>query len=89
MLAGLHAPVPALSFEFTPEFSDATRRCVEQLMSIGAYEFNVAFGESMRLERQDWIGPAEIVTLVERLGPTAFGDVYARLSAAAGPEPRP
>ncbi|MFO7781820.1 MAG: hypothetical protein R6W94_09360, partial [Spirochaetia bacterium] len=79
VLAGLCAALPLLSFEFLPASIDVAIRCVERLEELGAYEYNYALGETMRLAEKQWLAPAEIISLLAAmptLGPS--GDVYAR-----------
>jgi FkbM family methyltransferase len=46
VLAGLSAPVPALSFEFTTIQRDVAERCLLRLAALGYKRFNLALGES-------------------------------------------
>jgi FkbM family methyltransferase len=92
VLAGLSAALPLLSFEFLPAFIDVAIRCVERLEKLGAYEYNYALGETMRLEEGRWLAPGEIRSLLAAMptiGPS--GDVYARRQsrgpAAGGEKP--
>jgi FkbM family methyltransferase len=80
VLAGLGAPLPALSFEFTTIQRDVARRCLARLAALGRYRCNVALGESQRLELETWIGPDEMQALIDGLPHEAnSGDVYALL----------
>ena len=49
VLRGLTKTIPCLSFEYSQEFSDLARRCMDLLLSIGNYEFNFSEGESMEM----------------------------------------
>ncbi|HTO92314.1 MAG TPA: FkbM family methyltransferase [Candidatus Sulfotelmatobacter sp.] len=86
VLEGLSASVPALSFEFTPEWLESTFACVAHLESLGMRQFNYSLGESMRLERADWLAGSELrACLLALRGDTrVFGDVYARAQTASG-----
>jgi FkbM family methyltransferase len=86
VLAGLSRPLPAFSFEWTPEIPENTVGCITRLQSLGRYEFNYSWGESMRLARAQWLTPEGMVRIVEEFAAEVqgFGDIYARL---AGPEP--
>ena len=83
-LRGLTQPVPALSFEFTTIARDVAQRCLEMLMSLGDYRFDVALGESQTLTFGRWITAAEMSKYLELLPHAAnSGDVYAVLSPNA------
>lgn len=81
VLAGLSQPVPALSIEWTPELPQNTLACIEQLESLGDYEYRVSWAETMRFSARGWRDAASIRQLVEEFrGETfLFGDIYARI----------
>jgi FkbM family methyltransferase len=82
VLVGLSQPVAALSFEFTTIARVVGQRCLERLAALGSYRFNVALGESQRLELQHWINPADMSAYLRELPHAAnSGDVYAVLGA--------
>jgi FkbM family methyltransferase len=83
-LAGLSAPVPALSFEFTTITREVAGRCLDRLSALGAYRFDVALGESQQLQFERWVNPSEMRAYLEGLPHEAnSGDVYAVLSPPA------
>jgi FkbM family methyltransferase len=77
-LAGLSRPVPALSFEFTTIQREVAFACLERLSALGFRRFNLALGESQRLE---FAQPVTAAAMAEHIGalPHAAnsGDVYA------------
>lgn len=78
VLAGLSRPLPALSFEFTTIQRDVAYACIERLQQIGRYRYDVALGESQKLELGRWVDAAEMRATIERLPHAAnSGDVYA------------
>jgi FkbM family methyltransferase len=80
VLAGLSWPVPALSFEFTTIARDVAQRCLDQLAALGPYRFDLALGESQRLEFQCWVNLADMSAHLRELPHEAnSGDVYALL----------
>ncbi|MGI9409472.1 MAG: FkbM family methyltransferase [Hyphomicrobiaceae bacterium] len=82
VLGGLSTALPALSFEFTTIQRDVAMRCLERLSSLGQYEFNVALGESQRLEFTSDVDFDEISGYLGQLPHEAnSGDVYACLVA--------
>jgi len=81
VLAGLSVALPALSFEFTTIQRDVAQRCLDQLARLGPYRFDVALGESQRLEFDRWTEGQEMSDFIARLPHAAnSGDVYARLA---------
>ncbi|MCS6779912.1 MAG: FkbM family methyltransferase [Geminicoccaceae bacterium] len=83
VLAGLSRPLPALSFEFTTIARDVAQRCLERLAALGPYRFDLALGESQKLELGRWVDAAEMAALIEALPHAAnSGDVYARLGGS-------
>jgi FkbM family methyltransferase len=80
VVRGLSQPVPALSFEWTPEFFDATRACLAHLSSLGSAEANYSLGESMRLALDEWVSPLALERELDKFRDdhVVFGDVYIR-----------
>lgn len=83
VLAGLSTAVPALSIEWTPEIPENATNCIQHLISLGEYEFNISWGESMKFSRAKWRNADSILRVIEEFsGETAlFGDIYARVRA--------
>ncbi len=85
VLEGLSRPLPALSFEFTTIARDVARRCLERLSALGSYGFDLALGESQRLELGRWVDAGEMAALIDALPHAAnSGDVYALLDVRTG-----
>jgi FkbM family methyltransferase len=82
VLAGLTRRVPVISFEFTTIQRDVAEACLALLETLGPYRFNVALGESQRLEL-DEPASAEAMGSYLRELPHAVnsGDVYAILES--------
>ncbi|MGM0767890.1 MAG: FkbM family methyltransferase [Pseudomonadota bacterium] len=79
VLAGLSQPLPALSFEFVNGTLDQAERCLEELMRLGRYEFNVIAGEQRRFIWSSWREPQSLRQwLVAGAEGIASGDIYAR-----------
>jgi FkbM family methyltransferase len=79
-LAGLSAPLPALSFEFTTIAREVAQRCLDRLAALGAYRFDLALGESQQLVFKRWVAPDEMAAYLRGLPHEAnSGDVYAVL----------
>jgi len=87
VLAGLSAPVPALSFEFTTIQRRVAHACLAACETLGDYRFNAALGESQRLELDCWVSAAKMAAWVDDLPHAAnSGDIYAVLAAQPGKE---
>jgi FkbM family methyltransferase len=80
VLAGLAAPAPALSFEFTTIQRDVACACVARCAAIGYGAFEASLGESLAFEHGRKLGAAEITDWLMGLPASAnSGDVYATL----------
>ena len=81
VLAGLSQAVSGLSFEWTPEIPDNASACIARLGSLGNYQYNYSWGESMRLARPQWLPPEAMLRVIEEFAGEnqIFGDIYARL----------
>lgn len=80
VLAGLSNPLPCLSFEFTTIQRDVAYACLDRLMEIGPYGFDIALGESQKLTFGRWVSKVEMAEHIGALPHDAnSGDVYARL----------
>jgi len=80
VLKGLSQPISYISFEFTKEFFNDAKFCIDYLFSyLGYQEFNCSLGESMCMLFQNWVRPKE---LYQRLGSIndslLWGDIYAK-----------
>ena len=64
VLKGLSSPAPMISFEFTREFFDDAKHCMEYFMSLGQVEFNYILGET----------PCFILTGCTYMNAGSFGD---------------
>lgn len=77
VLAGLSRALPALSFEFTTIQRDVAVRCLDHLMGLGDYRFDVALGETQQLTFKRWLTATEMQLHIEGLPHEAnSGDVY-------------
>lgn len=80
VLAGLSAPVKALSFEVTTIQRTVAYACLSRLAELGAYEFNLSLGEEHALRHADWISAEAMTAEIAQLPDAAnSGDVYGRL----------
>ena len=80
VLAGLTRAVPVISFEFTTIQRDVAEACLALLETLGPYRFNVALGESQRLELGEGASAEAMGQYLRDLPHAAnSGDVYAVL----------
>lgn len=78
VLEGLSHPLKALSFEFTTIQRDVALACIERLSTLAPYAFNVALGESQRLEFASDIDATRLKGYIDGLPHEAnSGDIYA------------
>lgn len=79
-LAGLSAPVAALSFEYLAAAREVALDCVDRLGALGNYAYNWSAGERQRLAERAWLEPDAIRAVLRALpAGGGSGDVYARL----------
>ena len=83
VLAGLSQAIRGLSLEWTPEIPGNAIACIERLGSLGSYEYNYSWGESMRLARPQWLTPEAMLRVIDEFAGEnqMFGDIYARLQS--------
>lgn len=77
VLQGLSRPLAALSFEYIPASIDIALACIDRLEELGNYEYNLAPGETHRLQSERWLTPGEMTHKLEATR-EGSGDVYAR-----------
>ena len=83
-LQGLSRPLPALSFEFTTIQRGVALACLDRLRALGDYRFNVAIGESQRLEFDEAVDADAMAAYIAELPQAAnSGDIYAVLDRKA------
>ncbi len=77
VLSGLARPIPAVSFEFVPEFIENALASIRRLEQAGVSRFNYSLGESMGLALSEWVSAEEMHgILCAMTEPEAWGDVY-------------
>ncbi|MEM8957235.1 MAG: FkbM family methyltransferase [Pseudomonadota bacterium] len=80
VIAGMTAPVPALSFEVTMIQREAGLRALNRLAALGPYRFALSLGETLELDGDVWETPEAMAARIAALPDEAnSGDVYARL----------
>jgi len=79
VLHGLSSKIPCISFEFTVEFLDDAKSCVEYLSSLGTVKFNFCIGASMKLHSDKWLTSKELFDKLASIGnENLWGDIYAK-----------
>jgi FkbM family methyltransferase len=79
-LKGLSQAVHCLCFEFTPEFIESTRKCIDHLSHIGSPRFNYCLeSEQTSLQLAQWEPASRMQDLLASLSSQRLaGDIYAR-----------
>lgn len=77
VLQGLSRPLAALSFEYIPASIDIALACIRRMEELGRYEYNLAPGETHRLQYEHWLAPEAMAQALSAVR-TGSGDVYAR-----------
>jgi FkbM family methyltransferase len=81
VLAGLSAPVKALSFEFTTIQRDVARACIERCAAIGYSGFEASLGESLAFVHEGKLAAEDMAAWLMELPDRAnSGDIYATLA---------
>lgn len=71
--------IPFISFEFTREFFDDAKKCIDRLLSLGRVEFNCSLGESMKFLSQRWVTPEKLYEKIDQFeDKLLWGDIYAK-----------
>ena len=84
VLSGLSKPPKALSFEFASEYLVNAFNCMDRLSLLSEFEFQISFGESLKLELPQWLSNTALkeYLLKKETAPhddhRFFGDIYAR-----------
>jgi len=80
VLAGLHHPLPMLSFEFTTIQREVALKAIERLAKSSLYSFNAALGESQKFVHAEPLDARNIARWIEQLPAEAnSGDIYASI----------
>jgi FkbM family methyltransferase len=79
VLRGLCQPVPIVSFEFTREFFQNARDCIDHMLSIGPKVFQVSIGETMEFLFEQWREPESLYKTLQSIDDQLlWGDIYAK-----------
>lgn len=86
VVKGLRQPIEFLSLEYTPELSDSLKLCIQHMNSLGDYEFNLSWCESMVMSRGKWFGVDKLFAIMDAMEGEKhlFGDIYLRLKKHPG-----
>lgn len=80
-LSGLSQPIPSLSLEYVPAVMQIALSCVDRLIKLGNYRFNLIRSEYPKLDLPNWIDSESIKTELEMIDKNArAGEIYARLA---------
>jgi FkbM family methyltransferase len=77
ILRGLSKPIPYISFEFTREFFEDAKKCINHLLSINQAKFNCSIGESYQFLFPFWTTPEELYDQIDSIEEKLlWGDIY-------------
>lgn len=81
VVKGLRHPIEFLSLEYTPELSDSLKLCIQHMNSLGDYEFNLSWCESMVMSRGNWFDAGKLFLIMDAMEGEKylFGDIYCKL----------
>ena len=80
VLLGLSEPIPCISFEYYPPYTNNSLRCIEHLEGLGRYKFNYSIGESQKLESDEWLTAENVKKILSGFSSKKeYGDIYAQL----------
>ena len=80
VLKGLTQPIPCLSLEYFVPTLERVYECIDQLATLGNYEYNWSFGESQVLNTEKWLTAKEMKAVFDTYTKEdPSGDIYARL----------
>lgn len=80
VLKGLSQPIPSLSLEYFVPTLERVYECIDQLTTLGNYEYNWSFGESQVLNKEQWLSSKEMKAVFDTYTKEdPSGDIYARL----------
>ena len=86
VLKGLSRPIPALSLEYTPEYSQVGLESVQRLATLGDYEINYSIDETMTFVLSPWVDSTTLcIYLKQAESEKITGDIYARLTYSQRP----
>lgn len=81
VLKGLSRPVKYLSFEFTKEFFEGTKSCLNYLLLLGPVQFNCSLCESTQFLFSEWVTAEKLCEKINSIGENLlWGDIYAKFS---------
>lgn len=84
VLRGLSRPLAAMSFEYIPATMNMALDCIQRLEALGEYEYNLAPGETHRLQSPHWCTAEQMIGKLQGIR-HGSGDVYARLASIQWP----
>jgi FkbM family methyltransferase len=79
VLKGLTKTIPFISFEFTQEFYDTAKNCVDRLLFLGYQEFNCSFGHVPQFLFPEWMESEELFEKMDLMeDKLMWGNIYAK-----------
>lgn len=84
VLRGLSQPLALLSFEYLPPVVDRAIACLNRLMELADYRFNLIESEFPRFELPVWVSAHELAARLEAMpGSQGAGEIFAQHSSSS------
>jgi FkbM family methyltransferase len=82
VIMGLNKETGIISFEFhSPEFNENSVFCIQKLSRLGYKLFNISFGESLKMELDEWATVERMISFIridDRMKYASYGDFYVK-----------
>ena len=79
VLKGLSQPIQIISFEFTQEFFDDSKDCIDYLNTLGDARYNCSLSESVKMLFLNWVSHDELIMKINSIeDPLLWGDIYVK-----------
>lgn len=80
VLKGLSKKIAYISFEFTKEFFDDAKACMNHMLTISPARFNCTLHDSKNLLFSDWVSSEELIQRLENeKNLLSSGDIYVKM----------
>jgi len=81
VLKGLTKKIPYLSFEFTREFFEDAKKCINRILSLGSATFNLVAINPFRFFFSKWVTPDLLYDAINSIDEELLhGDIYVKIS---------
>lgn len=82
VLKGLNSKIPFISFEFTKEFLEDARLCINHVLFLGPARFNFSLGDKFQLNSRDWLDADQLLSQLKAVrDKNMWGDIYVKFES--------